>query len=155
MRVRGVAHSDESWTKKVCQQKSVSKVMLVAFFNCWRIVYQQVCPPKTRVSKENYKIVLERFPYYVWQKQQEVLRWWILHQCTTAHECFCASVAWAPQHWSDASTVQPRHCTVWFLVVSITETWTVWLEYRNRSPDDPGNLDDLWTHFEGGVWKDH
>ncbi len=40
-------HSGNSRMKKLCHQKSADKVMLVTFFNCRRIAYQHICPPKT------------------------------------------------------------------------------------------------------------
>ncbi len=49
-------HSDKFIIKKVCQQKSVGKVMLVVFFDCREMVYQRVCPPKTLISKKQYSI---------------------------------------------------------------------------------------------------
>ncbi len=77
-------------------------------------------------------------------------------QCSATYDCSWARVARAPQHWSDeASAVQPRPHTVWFLVVSIIKMWTEWQELPNRCPGDSGNPDGLWTHFEGGVWNHH
>ncbi len=36
---------------------------------------------------------------------------------------------------------------------SVIEMWTAWLELRNRCPSDPGNQDNLWMHYGGGIWN--
>ncbi len=59
--------------KKVHQQTSVGKVMLGAIFDCSEMVYQHVCSPKMRISKEYYKMVLERLIHHIQRKWLELL----------------------------------------------------------------------------------
>ncbi len=54
--------------------------MLVNFFDCRGLVNSYICPPKTQISKEYYKFVLEGLLDHIWWKWPELLRWWILHQ---------------------------------------------------------------------------
>ncbi len=73
-------YCDDSMTKKVRQQKSIGKVILVIFFHRWGMVYQHVSPLKLRISKEYYKMIPERILDHIQWKWQEFLQWWILHQ---------------------------------------------------------------------------
>ncbi len=73
-------------------------------------------------------------------------------ECSVAYGCPSVRVTWVPQHWSnEASTVQARPHAAQFLVVSVVEMWTAWLEFQNRSPGDSGNTNNLWMHTERGV----
>ncbi len=64
--------------------------------------------------------------------------------CLATYGCSCARVAWVPQHWIDeASTIQ-LGLHMWFLIVSIVETWTVWPELWNRCTGDPGRKSVRW-----------
>ncbi len=45
---------EEPRPKKVQQQKSTGKVLLISFFDCHGLVYQHYCPPKTRINAEYY-----------------------------------------------------------------------------------------------------
>ncbi len=72
-------HSGKFRMKKICQWKSASKAMLVTLFNCHQMIYQHVFPPKTRISKEYYKMVLEGlFDRFRWKPLE--LHQWIFHQ---------------------------------------------------------------------------
>ncbi len=51
-------HSGKSRMKKSRQQKSVGKVMFVAFFDCRGMVYQNVCSPKT-LRMSNVSIIVD------------------------------------------------------------------------------------------------
>ncbi len=130
--------------------------MLVNFFNCQGKVYQHVRPPKRWISKEYYKMVLERLLDHIWWKWPELLLQWIFlsRQCSAVYSYCCTKVARVPQQWSvEATTTQPGPRTVWFLVVFVVETWIEWLELQNRCLGDSGNPDDLWTHSKEGVWN--
>ncbi len=48
-------------------------------FDCWRMIYRPVHPPKTQISKEYYKMILEKLLDHIRQKWLEFLRQWIHH----------------------------------------------------------------------------
>ncbi len=69
--------------KKVRQQKSVGKVMLIAFFDRKGMIYQHIVPhtiPKTTVNSEYYIKVLKKLREHVQRKRPEISKSFILHQ---------------------------------------------------------------------------
>ncbi len=70
----------EPRSKKIRQQKSAGKVLLVAFFDCRGMVYQHVCPPHTKINKEYYLTVLKTLKDHIRRKRSELIGRWVLHQ---------------------------------------------------------------------------
>lgn len=69
--------------KKVRQQKSVGKVMLIAFFDRKGMIYQHIVPttiPRTTVNTEYYIKVLKKLREHVQRKRPEIANSFILHQ---------------------------------------------------------------------------
>ncbi len=78
-------HPGESRLKKVWQQKSGGKVILIAFFDCNGMIYQQDCLSRIRMNRDYYIMVLNQLHIYIRRKHPELVGCWILHE-DNAHQ---------------------------------------------------------------------
>ncbi len=147
-------HSGESSMKKVCKQKLAGKVMLITFFDCRGMVYQNVCPPKMWISKEYYTVLLERLLNRISRGNDQnffgsgfFIKTMLSHIQLLLYKCGLSATTM--KQWSIHQTAQNSHCAItncFYLC-----TWIASLELRNRCSADPGNPHDLWTQYKGGV----
>ncbi len=60
-----------------------AKVMLIAFFDYQGLLYQHICPLKTKVASQYYLKVLQKLKKHIRHKRVDIQHNWNLHQDNT------------------------------------------------------------------------
>ncbi len=91
-------HPEEPRPKKVGQEKSAGKVLLVAFFDCRGLVHQYYCPPKTRSNAEYYIKTLEKLREHIRRKRPDLRNQFIFHQDNVRPHSASIVPQWSEEH---------------------------------------------------------
>ncbi len=91
-------HQGESGLKKVWQQKSSDKVMLIAFFDSEGMIYPHYCPPGTLVNKDYYLQFFDYLHIHIRRKCLELVGCWILYQNNAHPHASCLMLEYLEKH---------------------------------------------------------
>ena len=84
--------------KKVRQQKSAGKVMLISFFDYRGSIYQHYVPPLVKVNKEYYCSILKTLRGHISHKRPDIKDYWILHQDNARLHTARLTQEWLEKH---------------------------------------------------------